>query len=281
MRIDAGEPERDESCARYEVQAAGCLFADDQHGGGAVADLRRVAGRHLPVGQKGRLEGGQCLGRGVASGRLVDVEDDADVRIRQLDGHHFALEASLVDRAQRAPVRLERERVQLLAGKVPLVRDHLGGDPLWDDLPPFEQLVRQVAPARAHRHARHHLGPGGDDDVELAGPDRGRGVEVPLHRRAALPVDGGATHGLRPTRDERDHPPHVPALLADLRDAAELDVLDLGRVEVLALDERIQDLAGELVAANRRERAVPLADWRADRIDDQCVRFPGRHAGLD
>ena len=42
-----------------------------------------------------------------------------------------------------------------------------------------------------------------------------------------------------------------------------------------------QDLARELVAPDRRERAVALPDRRPDCVDDQRVGFPGRHAGLD
>jgi hypothetical protein len=175
-----------------------------------------------------------------------------------------------------AAMRLERERVELLARDVPLVRDHLGRDALRHDLPAFEQLVREVAAAGPHRDAGHHLRAGRDDQVELARPDRGRGVEVGLHGRTALAVDGGAADRLGPARDERNHPPDVPALLADLRDAPELHVLDVCRVDVVAPNEGVQDLAGELVAANRGQRPVPLSDRRTHGIDDQRIGVPGR-----
>jgi hypothetical protein len=178
-------------------------------------------------------------------------------------------------------VRLERVGVELLARQAPLLGDHLGRDPLRHDLPALEELLRQVAAVRAHRDARHHLDARRDDDVELLGPDGGRGVEVRLHRGAALAVDGRAAHRLRPAGDEGRHAADVPALLADLRDAAHLDVLDLGRVEVVALDEAVQDLGGELVAADLRERAVPLADRAADGVDDQRVTHrPQRTAAI-
>jgi hypothetical protein len=132
-------------------------------------------------------------------------------------------------------------------------------------------FVGEVAAARAHRHARHRLDSGRDDEVELARPDRGRCVEVALHRRAALPVDGRAGHRVRPARDQRRHPADVPALLADLRDAAHLHVLDLRRIEPVPLHERVQHLSGELVRAERGERAVPPADRRADGVDDESL----------
>ena len=57
-----------------------------------------------------------------------------------LDRHDLALEAALLDRGQRAAVRLVRVRVELLAGEPPLLGDQLGRDPLRDDLPALEQL---------------------------------------------------------------------------------------------------------------------------------------------
>ena len=186
----------------------------------------------------------------------------------------------VVDRGDRAPVRLERERVERLARQVPLRGERLGGDSLRDDLPAFVQLVRQVAAVRPHRDARHHLDPGRDDDVELPGPDRRGRVEVRLHRRAALAVDGGPADGLGPAGDHRRHPPDVPALLADLRHAAHLHVLDLGRVEVVAGDEAVQHLRRELVAARsrratrsacrsgcgRRRRSALRSSWTEHRL---------------
>src|SRR5205085_6348102 len=65
------------------------------------------------------------------------------------------------------------------------------------------------------------------------------------------------------------HAADVPALLADLADAAHLHVLDLRRIEADTLDERVQHLRGELVRAERREHAVPPADRRADGVDDE------------
>src|SRR6478735_7109074 len=47
--------------------------------------------------------------------------------------------------------------LELPAREVPLIGDRLGGDSLRHDLPALEELVREVAAVRAHRHARHHL----------------------------------------------------------------------------------------------------------------------------
>ena len=199
------------------------------------------------------------------------------MRIRHLDRYDLVLEAPLVDRRDRAPVGFERVGIELLARQVPLLGDRLRRDPLWNDLPAVEQLVREIAAVRPHRHARHHLDTGRDDDVELVGPDRRGRIEVALHRGAALPVDARATDRLRPAGDERHHPADVPALLADLRDAAELDVLDLTRIEVLPFDERVEHLPRELIATDRRERPIPPADRRAHSVDDVRVRHRRQH----
>ena len=125
-----------------------------------------------------------------------------------------------------------------------------------------------VAEVRAHRHAGHVLDACRDDDVEVARLYRGCRIERRLQRGAALPVDGGCTDGLGPARDEDGAPPDVQRLLADLRDAAHLHVLDLARIEVDAADESVQNLCGELVGANLGKRSVPPPDRGADGVDD-------------
>src|SRR5919204_74040 len=272
MWVDAGQPERDEPRPRLQTEPRRRSLARDQHGGRAVADLRGVAGGHLPVGDERGVERRERLRRRVAARRLVDRELRAQVWVRQLDRDDLVGEPTGVDRIERAPVRLERQRVELLARESPFLGDHLRRDSLRDDLPPIEQRVRQVAPVRPHRHARHHLDAGGNDEVQLSRPNRRRRVHVRLHRRATLPVNGRAADGLGPSRDERDHSPEIPALLADLRDTAELDVLDLRRIEVVSRQQPIQDLGGHLVAADLGQRPVLLADRRSHGVDD--VRSP-------
>ena len=60
--------------------------------------------------------------------------------------------------------------------------------------------------------------------------------------------------------DEQRHARDVQRLLADLADAAHLDVLDLPGVEVEPADEAVQRLRGELLGANARKGAVPPPD---------------------
>jgi hypothetical protein len=63
----------------------------------------------------------------------------------------------------------------------------------------------------------------------------------------------------------------VPGLLVDLRDAAPLHILDLGRVDTVPRDERVDDLRRRLVTPNVRQRAVLLSDRTTNGIDDHCL----------
>src|SRR4029079_3144996 len=105
-----------------------------------------------------------------------------------LDGHDLALEAALVDRRDRAAMGLVRVLVERLARETPLLGDHLGVDPLRHDLPPLVELRREALEAaggevRAHRHARHRLDAGRDDDLEMPGPDPRPPAETHLASR--------------------------------------------------------------------------------------------------
>ena len=69
--------------------------------------------------------------------------------------------------------------------------------------------------------------------------------------------------------------PMLIGLVTDLHDTAHDHVVDDGRVEVVALDERLQRLGGEVGRVPAGQLAVPLPTWRADGIDDHCVRHRG------
>ena len=288
MRVDAGDPEAEEARARHEAELRRLLLRRDEHCGGAVDDLARVARRDLAVGNERRLKCRQLLERRGAD-CLVDGETRAHHRRRaaavfvrrghvEIDRNDLLLEAALFDRAPGALMRLERVAVELLAGEVPLVGDLLGRDSLHHDVEALEHGVGHRAVAGAHRDARHHLDATRDDEIELTRPDRRRRVEVRLHRRPALAVDGRAAHGDRPACRQRDVAADVPGLLVDLGDAPPLDVLDLARVDAVTREEAVDDLRGEIVAADVRERAVPLADRAPDGVDDECVGFSGHAA---
>ena len=78
----------------------------------------------LPVRQERRLRARQRLRGRVAPRRLVDAEERRPTcGFVTSTGTISLLEPPLVDRGDRAPVRLERERVELLAREAPLLGD--------------------------------------------------------------------------------------------------------------------------------------------------------------
>ena len=117
---------------------------------------------------------------------------------------------------------------------------------------------------------RHDLDAGGDDDVVGAGDDALGGEVGRLLRRAALAVDGGGGHRLGQAGGEHGVAADVQALVADLHDAAHDHVVDEGGVEVVALDERLEHLGGEVGGVPARELPVALAAGGADGVDDDC-----------
>ena len=126
------------------------------------------------------------------------------------------------------------------------------------------------------------LDTGGDDDVVRAGHDALGGEVQRLLRRAALAVDRGGGNRLGEAGREHGVAPDVDRLLADLHDATHDDVVDEGRVEVVALDERLQRLGGQVHGVPAAKLAVALSAWGAYCVDDhggghECsfpVRWP-------
>ena len=76
-------------------------------------------------------------------------------------------------------------------------------------------------------------------------------IDEPHCRSTVVPADLD-----RPAGGQHGHPADVPALLADLRDAAHLHVVDPARIEADPVDQPVQHLRREVVAAQRRERSV-------------------------
>ena len=149
---------------------------------------------------------------------------------------------------------------------------------------PLEQLdvgvaVRHAAPKgkpmlradrRTHGHEAHDLDARGDGDVVGTGHDA-LGGEVAAccdepHWRSMV-VDGtvsgkpAAEHGVAAD---------VERLGADLHDAAHDHVVDQRGVEVVALDERLERLGGQVGGVPAGEGSVALAASGTDGVDDHC-----------
>ena len=113
-----------------------------------------------------------------------------------------------------------------------------------------------------------------------------RGEVRGLLRRPALPVDRRRRHRLGEAGGEHRVAADVRGLLADLHDAAHDHVLDQLGIELVALDERLQRLGGEIDGVPVAQLAVALAPSGADGVDDDggahgFVPLLDRWSGLD
>ena len=119
-----------------QAELIGLLARHQQDGGGAVGDLRRVAGGDTPVLLEHRLERRERLERGVGTDALVGYVGVAV----DLEGDDLALELALLGRLGGELVGAQRELVELGARDLPLVGDHLGAQALADDVVLLHQL---------------------------------------------------------------------------------------------------------------------------------------------
>ncbi len=90
--------------------------------------------------------------------------------------------------------------------------------------------------------------------------------------RTALAVDGGARHRVGEAGSQRRVAPDVHGLLPHRHGAAVDDVLDQGRVEIVALQEGDERLSGQVDGVPAGQTPVPLADRGPHHVDDHCVR---------
>src|SRR5690606_31286195 len=256
-------------------------LAHDERGGGTVADLAGVAGGDDAVRLEGRLQVGERLDGGagadalVLQDQLVALDDVAGLLVEPLlgDAADLVLEAALVGGRLGELLRAGAEGVEVLTGEPPLLGDHLGRDALRHEVRVAggdlrAERERARGDRGAHRGGGHHLDAGGDHDVVGAGDDALGGEVGGLLRRAALAVHGGGRHGLGEAGGEDGVAADVEALVADLHDTAHDHVLDEGRIEVVALDERLQDLPGQVGGVPAGELSVALAAGGADGVDD-------------
>ncbi len=287
-RVDTGQGEGVEPSPGGETEGLGLLLAHDQHGGSAVADLRRVAGGDHAVGFEGRLEVGQCLDGGAGADALVrcvefvGLDEFAGLLVAGLgpDGDDLVVEATLGVGPLGPLLAQGTEGVEVVARQAPLLGDDLGRDALGHQpadvgIAQAHRLAEREADVLdhgrgAHGDHAHDLDAGGDDDVVGPGHHALGGEMGRLLRRTALTVDGGRRDRLGPAGGQHRVAPDVERLRPDLHHAAHDDVVDERGVEIVALGERLEGLGGEVDRVPARELSVALASGGADGVDDDC-----------
>jgi hypothetical protein len=88
---------------------------------------------------------------------------------------------------------------------------------------------------------------------------------------AALPVERGAGHRLRPPGGQHGVAGDVPRLLADLRHTAPDHVLHVVRIEAGPPGQLAQHVGGQIDRMDPRQPAVAPAHRGPDRADDHRI----------
>ena len=213
--------------------------------------------------------------------RLVSGRIPWSVTIRvavDREGHDLALEAALLGRLVGEPVRAHRELVELRAGDLPLVGDHLRAEALADDVVLGHQLGGEGEAElllglhpRGEGEVAHVLDAAADHRVVHARGDQ-RGGEVDgLLGGAALAIHRGGGGLDRQALLQPRVAGDVEGLLAELLHAARDHVFDLGGVDAGAGDHLGVALAQQRVGVGVLVVAlllVPTPDRGAHRLDD-------------
>ena len=215
-----------------------------------------------PIACERRLELAERLDRRAGADELVVVEDDVVVEV--LDRDDGVGELALVARGGGALLRAGGVRVDVLAAELLDRRDEVGADALRDERRVVVRLGvhRPGAAVGAHRHARHRLDAAGEDEVLPAGGDLLRGDVDGLEARGAEAVELDAGDGVGQAGLDRGGLGDVGALVADRRDAAEHDVVDAVRVELLVADRASR--------ASGRRRGRPAWSRAGSRCSCPC-----------
>ena len=142
---------------------------------------------------------------------------------------------------------------------------------------PVDQQRRLVG-----RPTRHRLDPAGDDELLKAGADAHGSKADGLLARPAEAVDGETGRLHRPAAVEHRQAGDVGVVVADRIAVAHNDIVDLGRIEAVALDERNEALSQEILRVQvvQRTTGAALAPRGANPVDDQCVSGVGHGASV-
>ena len=260
LRLERGESRGDDPGERRDAELARTCVRHDHDRGRAVVERAGVARCHGAVLAEDRLELGELLEGGLATGTVVLGHSSATVG--QFDGHDLAIEEAVVLRGDRTLLAAQRESVHLLAADLLAGCDVLGGLAHRDvdvrvalgvaGLEPLVPALGHVA--RAVDEARDALDADAEKDVALAGADGVRGHASRLQRGRAVAGDGGPRR-VDPGQDA-DDATEVEALLATRKSAAADEILDRVSVQLReAVEHLVDDAGGEVVGPDVDERS--------------------------
>ena len=297
--VDADVAPRAQGGERGVAERFGFFFAHDQHGRGTVGERARIAGGEGAILGKDRAQLGELVDAGIGAHQRVgeDIADRCDL----------AREAAALNGSGGAVVALRGEGILGLAADLIAACHLLGGfahdfaggalgdlGDAGEDVGEGRELGDGAEQVGGGRAAAHHdraegahdllrqlqlgvarrVAATGDGDVVVAALDLGgrRGDGLQAARTGA-----GEGHGFDAGRQlevERD-------LAADVGrgrgqdDTAPADGIDLGAVEVEAVDERLGRRDAEVDGVMAQELFECLDERGANATDDDCTTCHG------
>ena len=125
------------------------------------------------------------------SGRMCSSRDRSGTPFTSRTGNHRAVEVAAVPRLRRPLLALDREGIDVGARETVLRRDEVGRDALRHEIGGDGDggVDRPGAARRADADPAHRLDAAGDDEVVVAGLDRGRGDVDRVEPGGAVAVD--------------------------------------------------------------------------------------------
>jgi hypothetical protein len=227
---------------------------------------------------EGRVEPAERLEGRARLDEVVAFENRQAVLVTH--GYDGSVEVPAVARVRRAALGLDGVAVDVLAAPALERGDRVGPDALGHEtgLGGKGGVVAHGTAVRTHGHAGHGLHTAGDHQVLPARGDLLRGDIHRLETGGAEAIELHAGDGLVPVGVLHDHLGDVRALLADGGDAAHDHVVDVGRIEIVAIAQGTEQAGAEIDGLDFVQAAagLSLAARRAHRVVNiGCVGHSG------
>src|ERR1051326_127751 len=242
--IFRGESKLDE--ARHGTVAQ--FFRDaafhDQHGCGAVSNLRRVCGGYNAISLEDGLERGHFFQCGIGADGFIAADVHYALLSFNRQRQNLTAEPAFLRGTRGATMAFQAVLVEAFARELITLSQHFRADALAEVDAAValhhrrtNRLAGTVSGGSAHGNTRHAFNAAADGDVIAAGDHALRGKMNGLLGGAALAIDGGAGNGLRKAGGEDSVACDIGSLLTDLHDAAGNHVVNTRGIKLVARDE--------------------------------------------
>ena len=284
--LNTGQSTSDPGCQRGDAQLLGLLLAHHDQSSSAVVDCGRVAGGHDAVLGEGGLQSAQLLDRG-QTGAFIGIEHGVALLALDDNGNDLVLEGTVLDGLVCLDLAVVSELIQLLAGDgviaVLLLIGLVGADVLSGHahvlvkaggIPQsiVDHGIDQLALAHGSAHAvavtaLHHckgshvhvLHAACDHDISIACLDHLSSHVHAVQTGTADHVDGDSG-GLDGQASLQGSLTSDVLAQTSLNDAAHVNMIDLLRCDVCALQCLLDDDGAQLSSGNVGKSAAELTD---------------------